>query len=69
MPHFVASHHVPVKVEDILKRRTRVGREAEAPCASLGRDPRRCQDKPTSQRGVGQVGHRPNVRTRDHEHV
>jgi hypothetical protein len=69
MSHLVAGHDVPMQVEDILKRRARVGREAEALCASLRRDPGRCQDKPTGQLGVGQIGNRPNVRARYHEHV
>ena len=69
MIHLGAGHHVPVQVEDILKRRSRVGREAKALCTSLRRDPRRGQDKPAGELGVGEVGYRLDVRARYHEHV
>ena len=69
MPHLVASHDVPVQVEDILERRARVGREAEAFGAGVRRDPRSGKDKAAREIGVGEIGHRPDVRARYHEHV
>ena len=69
MAHLAAGHHVPVQVKDILKWRARVGREPETFDASVGGDPRSGKHEPAGQLGVGEVGHRPNVRARYDEHV
>jgi hypothetical protein len=69
MPHLAASHDVPVQVEDILERRARVGREAEAFDAGVRRDPRSGKDKTARELDVGELRDRPDVRSRYHEHV
>ena len=69
MPHLAAGHDVPVEVEDILKGRAGVRRQAKALGAGIGRDPRRCQDQLAGQLGVREVRHGPNVLARNDEHV
>ena len=69
MTHLAARHDMPVQVEDILERRTRVRREPKARQARVTRDPRRSKDKASGDIRVGQVRNGGDVQTRNDQHV